>query len=136
MVARCACVGAALIASPPQSRRPATEHRKDALDQLLRSRRGTLMRQARSHSRRPEDADDALSDACIQFLRFYDGPAGKDALRWMMLVVKRCAWAIRRQAVTRGSRYLLALRDDNGGGAGGGGSAQRAGPPEAGESRR
>lgn len=102
------------MASPPQSRRTATEQRKDALEQLLRSRRNTLMRQARSHSRCPEDADDALSDACIQFLRFYDGPAGKDALRWMMLVVKRCAWAIRRQAVTRESRYLLALRDDNG----------------------
>lgn len=102
------------MASPPQSRRTATEHRKDALDRLLRSRRRTLMRQARSHSHRPEDAEDALSDACIQFLRFYDGPAGNDALRWMMLVVKRCAWAIRRQSATRESRYLLALRDEDG----------------------
>jgi len=102
------------MASPPQSRRTPTEQRKDALDQLLRSHRDTLLRQARSHSRRPEDADDALSDACIQFLRFYDGPAGRDALRWMLLVVKRCAWAIRRQSVTRESRYLLALREDNG----------------------
>lgn len=69
------------------------------------------MQQARSHSRRPEDAEDALSDACIQFLRFYDGPAGDDALRWMMLVTKRCAWAIGRKVVARESRYLVNLRE-------------------------
>ncbi|HET8565475.1 MAG TPA: sigma-70 family RNA polymerase sigma factor [Solirubrobacterales bacterium] len=69
------------------------------------------MQQARSHSRRPEDADDALSDACVQFLRFYDGPAGEDALRWMMLVTKRCAWAIGRKGVARESRYLPVLRE-------------------------
>jgi DNA-directed RNA polymerase specialized sigma24 family protein len=72
------------------------------------------MRQARSHSRRPEDADDALSDACIQFLRFYDGSAGRDALRWMLLVVKRCAWAIGRKGIARESRYLIALREGDG----------------------
>jgi DNA-directed RNA polymerase specialized sigma24 family protein len=69
------------------------------------------MQQARAHSRRPEDADDALSDACVQFLRFYDGPAGDDALRWMMLVTKRCAWAIGRRNVARESRYLVSLRE-------------------------
>ena len=69
------------------------------------------MRQARYHSRRHEDADDALSDACVQFLRFYDGPPGDDALRWMLLVIKRCAWAIRRRAVARESRYRTRARD-------------------------
>ena len=63
------------------------------------------MHQARFHSRRTEDAEDALSDACVQFLRFYDGPAGIQSLRWMLLVTKRCAWAIRRKAVTRESRH-------------------------------
>jgi DNA-directed RNA polymerase specialized sigma24 family protein len=43
------------------------------------------------------DAEDALNDACVQFLRFYEGPPGDDALRWMLLVVKRCAWAIGRR---------------------------------------
>lgn len=71
------------------------------LDRLLRSERGRLMRQARSHSRRPADSEDALSDACVQFLRFYEGPPGDDALRWMLLVVKRCAWAIGREATAR-----------------------------------
>ena len=69
------------------------------------------MHQARSHSRRPEDADDALSDACVQFLRFYNGQAGEEALRWMLLVVKRCAWAIRRKGVARESRHLIVLRE-------------------------
>jgi RNA polymerase sigma factor (sigma-70 family) len=69
------------------------------------------MRQARYHSRRAEDAEDALSDACVQFLRFYDGPAGEYALRWMMLVTKRCAWAIRRKAVARESRHRRSVRD-------------------------
>jgi RNA polymerase sigma factor (sigma-70 family) len=81
------------------------------LDRLLRAERGRLMRQARYHSRRHDDADDALSDACVQFLRFYDGPPGDDALRWMLLVTKRCAWAIRRQAVVRESRYRMSARD-------------------------
>jgi DNA-directed RNA polymerase specialized sigma24 family protein len=56
--------------------------------------RSTLQRQAAHHSNSPADADDALQDACVQFLRNYDGPPGADALRWMMLVTKRCAWAI------------------------------------------
>ena len=79
--------GAAGMATQPQSR-DGEERRARALDQLLRSERRSLARQARFHSRRPEDAEDALSDACVQFLRFYDGPAGDDALRWMMLVVE------------------------------------------------
>ncbi|HXV05529.1 MAG TPA: RNA polymerase sigma factor [Solirubrobacterales bacterium] len=81
------------------------------LDRLLRTERGRLMRQARSHSRRPADAEDALSDACVQFLRFYEGPPGEDALRWMMLVTKRCAWAIGRKVAARESRHRMSARD-------------------------
>ncbi|MGA8744961.1 MAG: sigma-70 family RNA polymerase sigma factor [Solirubrobacterales bacterium] len=75
------------------------------MDQLLRTQRNRLLQQARFHSRRPEDAEDALSDACVQFLRFYDGPDETDALRWMMVVVKRCAWAIGRRIKTREARH-------------------------------
>ena len=99
------------MASPPQSRRVERERRAQTLDRLLRAERGRLMRQARFHSYRHEDADDAMSDACVQFLRFYDGPAGDDALRWMLVVVKRCAWAIRRSTVARESRYRRSARD-------------------------
>jgi RNA polymerase sigma factor (sigma-70 family) len=63
------------------------------------------MRQARFHSRRPEDAEDALADACVQFLRFYEGGSGNDALRWMMVVVKRCAWALARQTAVRDAHW-------------------------------
>jgi RNA polymerase sigma factor (sigma-70 family) len=52
------------------------------------------MRQAAKHSARPEDAEDALQDACVQFLAHYQGEPGVQALRWMMLVSKRRAWAI------------------------------------------
>jgi RNA polymerase sigma factor (sigma-70 family) len=72
---------------------------------LLRAERRSLVRQARAHSHRREDAEDALGDASVQFLRFYEGPPGDEALRWMLLVVKRCAWAIRRKAKVREARY-------------------------------
>jgi RNA polymerase sigma factor (sigma-70 family) len=78
------------------------------LDRLLRFERGRLVRQARFHSHRPQDAEDALGDACVQFLRFYDGPPGEDALRWMMVVVKRCAWKIGNRMRTREARYQIA----------------------------
>ncbi|MDX6610178.1 MAG: hypothetical protein QOF85_2103 [Solirubrobacterales bacterium] len=67
------------------------------LDELLTSKRPKLLRQARRNSNRMTDAEDALANACVQFLRFYDGQGGVDALRWMMLVVKRCAWQLSRQ---------------------------------------
>jgi DNA-directed RNA polymerase specialized sigma24 family protein len=46
---------------------------------------------------RKADADDALSDASVAFLRFYNGPAGVDALRYMMVCVRTAAWAIARR---------------------------------------
>jgi RNA polymerase sigma factor (sigma-70 family) len=68
--------------------------RSHILTLLLTHHRSALLRQAANHSYRRADAEDALQDACERFLGHYDGPAGADALRWMMLVTKRCAWAI------------------------------------------
>jgi RNA polymerase sigma factor (sigma-70 family) len=99
------------MASPPQNQTSGRERRALLLDQLLRTEHRRLMSQARYHSRRTEDAEDALSDACVQFLRFYDGGADDHALRWMMLVTKRCAWAIRRKAMARESRYRVIAPD-------------------------
>lgn len=99
------------MASPPQSRRVERERRAWVLDGLLRAERARLMRQARFHSRRHEDAEDALNDACVQFLRFYDGPAGEEALHWMLLVIKRAAWAITRQAAEREERYRRTIAE-------------------------
>ncbi|MBS1883234.1 MAG: hypothetical protein JSS97_09780 [Actinobacteria bacterium] len=53
--------------------------------------------QAARNSTRRGDVDDALSDASVAFLRFYDGPAGVDALRYMMVCVRTAAWAISRR---------------------------------------
>lgn len=78
----------------PHSPSAGTARRSHILDTLLTHHRSTLQRQAAYHSNSPADADDALQDACVQFMRKYDGPPGTDALRWMMLVTKRCAWAI------------------------------------------
>lgn len=95
------------MASQPQDQTSQQEHRAKMLGELVCSERPALLRQARSHSRRSEEAEDALSDACVQFLRFYDGPPGRDALRWMLVVVKRCAWTLSRQGRSRESRVAI-----------------------------
>lgn len=74
------------------------KQRAQILEALLRRYHGTLLHQARRNSDRDHDAGDALGNAAIQFLRHYDGPPGVDALRWMMLVTKRCAWALNKSA--------------------------------------
>ena len=72
--------------------------RATILESVLRNRRSQLLRQVRWHSERVEDADDALADACVQFLSSYDGPdETDDALHWLLKVSKRCAWEIRRR---------------------------------------
>lgn len=82
------------MAAPPKSPQQQRRDRAQLLDRLLRAERGRLLGQARFHSRVPGDAEDALGDACVAFMRSFEGDEGEYALRWMMLVVKRCAWAI------------------------------------------
>jgi RNA polymerase sigma factor (sigma-70 family) len=77
-----------------QSHSRTSDERSTVLRDLLKANSSQLLRQAQAHSRSSHDAEDALADACIQFLRFYDGPTGVNALRWMQVVVKRCAWKI------------------------------------------
>jgi RNA polymerase sigma factor (sigma-70 family) len=82
---------------------------------LLLTERPRLLRQVRHHSERPEDADDALADACVQFLRHYTGPSGgEDALRWMLTVSKRCAWEITRRRRERGDLAPTVPFDESG----------------------
>lgn len=78
----------------PHSPSAGTARRSHILTALLTHHRPALQRQAAKHSIRPADAEDALQDACVQFLAHYRGEPGVQALRWMMLVTKRCAWAI------------------------------------------
>jgi RNA polymerase sigma factor (sigma-70 family) len=91
------------MASQPYSHRRETSKRAPILERVLHSERARLLRHAHFHSERSQDVEDALADACVQFLRHYGGPAEmEDALRWMLLVVKRCAWEIARRRRRRG----------------------------------
>jgi RNA polymerase sigma factor (sigma-70 family) len=72
-----------------------------------------LLRHVHFHSERDQDAEDALADACVQFLRYYDGPAdGRDALRWILLVTKRCAWEIARRRRRRREGDFLSVSSE------------------------
>ncbi len=98
MLARCACVGGRMASHPHGPGQDEATRRTQILERLLLTKRPQLLRQVRRHSERPDDADDALADACVQFLRHYTGPAdGCHALHWMLMVSKRCAWQIARR---------------------------------------
>jgi RNA polymerase sigma factor (sigma-70 family) len=64
---------------------------------MLRTHRGKILRHIRYHSRDPEQAEDVLGEACVQFMRFCDIGRGGDPLPWMLVVAKRCAWAATRR---------------------------------------
>jgi DNA-directed RNA polymerase specialized sigma24 family protein len=98
------------MATQRQSPSEEKDYRATVLSNLLQVEHSRLMHQALSHSRKRDDAEDALSDACVQFLRFYDGTAGEAALHWMLLVIKRCAWAIGRGRV--GELIEVVVPDD------------------------
>lgn len=85
------------MASRRQPERRERQRNADLLDRLLREHRTALLRQARFHSERAQDAEDALGDACVQFLLRFDGADTEQARRWMLVVVRRCAWAIPRR---------------------------------------
>jgi DNA-directed RNA polymerase specialized sigma24 family protein len=90
------------IPSPPSTHDQDRDHHNDERDQtrrqlleaLLAANRGALERQAIRHSKRPEGAEEALQDACVQFLAHFEGDTIEHALPWMLLTTKRCAWAI------------------------------------------
>lgn len=82
-------------------RPPSTTNRPEILEALLTTSTGMLRHQAFRHSRSNEGAEEALQDACLQFLRRYEGPPGLEALRWMQTTTKRCAWAIARHEQRR-----------------------------------
>lgn len=83
--------------SRDETRQNSTETRAQILEELLREHRTQLRNQVRFHSRDAESAEEALADAYVQFMRFWDGPPGVPALQWMLIVAKRCAWAIARK---------------------------------------
>jgi RNA polymerase sigma factor (sigma-70 family) len=73
------------------------DKRARMLDEVMRSDRRQLRRRARRYSLSPPDADDAIEDACVAFLRHFDGDSGDHAARWMMVTVKHAALEIVRR---------------------------------------
>jgi RNA polymerase sigma factor (sigma-70 family) len=71
------------------------------LDEVIRDHHRLLLQRARLHSADPADAEDALNEASLSFLRNYNGPPGEDALRWLKAVTKYTAWSLSRQAGER-----------------------------------
>ena len=83
---------------PPgrRHREPQSEINARLLAEILKDR-ARLVAYARRHSKDAQDAEDALGDACLQFLRHFDGEDPNHAARWMLTVLKRCSWAIPRR---------------------------------------
>lgn len=79
------------------------------LEGVLTREGEALRRMARANSANAADAEDALQDGCVAFLRFYEGD-GEGAISWLRLVVKRFAWAIGNNARRRGShRHVVTI---------------------------
>lgn len=81
------------------------------LERALAEAREALHRQAARNAPREADAEDALQEACADFLRLYDGPPGADAIRWLLLAVKHRAWERGRRERARGSCLDVATVD-------------------------
>lgn len=82
-------------------REPRRERRARILAAVLSHDEASLRRQAARCARCPEDAEDALRDACLEFLRYYDGPPGERATRYLTLSVRRRARVLGATAYRR-----------------------------------
>ncbi len=90
------------MAGQPKSASAAQTGRAALLERLL-VREGVALRAiARSNSANGADADDAVQEGCVSFLRFYEG-GEEEARAWLCLVVKRFAWQIGNERRRRGS---------------------------------
>jgi len=89
------------MADQPKSPSAAVS-RARLLERLLASEGEALRRTARANSANAADAEDALQDGCVAFLRFFEGDEER-AISWLRLVVKRFAWAIGNNTRRRGS---------------------------------
>jgi RNA polymerase sigma factor (sigma-70 family) len=78
--------------------RERSERRARILAEAVAEGREALRAQAARHARRPADAEEALQDACVEFLRHYEGGPGEHALGYLMLAVKHRAWALALRA--------------------------------------
>ncbi len=102
------------MTTQPQSPSPRPSNPAAILDTLVRAHGAELRAQAARHAPDPDAACDAFQDAAVEFLRYYKGPPGADALRCLMLIVKQRAWALGAEQRQPAHRFLAAtdLRDD------------------------
>lgn len=80
-----------------------SRERGQVLERALAEGRAALRAQAERHASEEADRDDALQDACLQFLRYYEGPPGEDALRWLSVCLKHRCWEIAERRRNRES---------------------------------
>jgi RNA polymerase sigma factor (sigma-70 family) len=92
----------------PKSQSAPSGTRGRMLERLLAREGAALRRTAQAHSATAADAEDALQDGYLAFLRFYEGGEEDAALAWLRLVVKRAAWTIGGRARRRRSRKPVA----------------------------
>jgi RNA polymerase sigma factor (sigma-70 family) len=97
-----------------QTEREQAGRRGAILEEALAEGRAALCRQARRHSPGEPEAEEALQEASLDFLRAYDGPAGLDAVRWLQVAVKYRAWAHGRSRRARLSRAARVWEDGPG----------------------
>ncbi len=77
------------------------ERRARTLADALAREEASLCRQAVRWAGCSDDAEDALQDACLEFLRYYDGPPGERAVRYLMVSVRRRARVLGASAYRR-----------------------------------
>ena len=65
---------------------------------LFRENAGFLSAIAHGHARNAADAEEAISDALLYFIRSYDPDSGSPPLGWLTLTLKRECWRKRRDA--------------------------------------
>ncbi len=97
------------MASQPESEQAG--RRAAILEQALSEARAALRRQARRHAPGEAEAEDALQEASIDFLRFYDGPPGVDAVRWLNTAIKHRAWEQGHKLRRARGRTVIELED-------------------------
>ncbi len=97
-----------------QTEREQVGRRAAILESALAEGRAALRRQARRHSPGEAEAEEALQEASLDFLRAYDGPAGIDAVRWLLVAVKHRGWEQGRERRARLARTAREWADGPG----------------------
>ena len=71
---------------------------------LYAEHRGRLLAIARANTDRPDDAEEALNEAFVSFMRRFDPRRFPEPLSWLTTTLKRECWAIGRRAERRRER--------------------------------